>query len=173
MDSRRRREFGLISHAHSDHTARHSKPVLTRNTGLLLADYLQKCSPVLLDYHEPLETPEYTITLYPAGHCLGSAQVLVQSKSTGVKLLYTGDLKVRSSPTNEPLEPVPCDLLIIEATYGRPEYTFPPQEQVLSTAFHIFRSWISRGEKPVVHGWRLGKAQELLHLLLSEGFDVA
>ena len=173
LDSRRRREFGFISHAHSDHTARHSKPVLTRNTGLLLADYLRKCSPILLDYHEPLETPEYTITLYPAGHCLGSAQVLVQSKSTGVKLLYTGDLKVRSSPTNEPLEPVPCDLLVIEATYGRPEYTFPPQEQVLSTAFQILRSWISRGEKPVVHGWRLGKSQELLHLLLGEGFDVA
>ena len=173
MDSRRRRDFGLISHAHSDHTAKHSKPVLTHNTGLLLAEYLQKCSPILLDYHEPLETPEYTITLYPAGHCLGSAQALVQSKSTGIKLLYTGDLKVQSSPTNEPLEPVPCDILVIEATYGSPEYTFPPQEQVLSTAFQILRSWISLGEKPVIQAWRMGKSQELLYLLLREGFDVA
>ncbi len=173
MDSRRRREFGLISHAHSDHTARHSQPVLTRNTGLLLSEYLQKCSPVLLDYYEPLETSKYVITLYPAGHCLGSAQALVQSKSTGLKLLYTGDLKVRSSPTNEPLEPVPCDVLVIEATYGRPEYIFPPQEQVLATACQILRSWLSRGERPVVQGWRLGKAQEILHLLLGKGFDVA
>lgn len=173
LDSLRRREFGLISHAHSDHTARHSRPVLTRNTGLLLSDYLQKSAPVCLEYHEPLETKDYTLTLYPAGHCLGSAQALVESKATGVKLLYTGDIKVRTSPTNEPLEPVACDVLVIESTYGKPQYTFPPQEQVMANAFHILRSWISRGDKPVVQVWRLGKSQELLHLLLAEGFDVA
>ena len=172
LDSRRRREFGLISHAHSDHTARHSRPVLTRNTGLLLTDYLTKCNPILLDYHEPLETELYTVTLYPAGHCLGSAQVLVQSKADGTRLLYTGDFKSRSSPTNEPLEPVQCDVLVMEATYGRPEYSFPPQEQVLETAYRVLRGWLSRGEKPVVQGWRLGKAQELLHDLLREGFSV-
>ncbi len=172
LDSLRRRDFGLISHAHSDHTARHSRPVLTRNTGLLLSDYLEKSSPILLDYHEPMETEKYTITLYPAGHCLGSAQALVTSKDSGMRLLYTGDLKARTSPTNEPLEPVSCDVLVLEATYGKPEYNFPPQEQVLSTAYQILRSWISRGEKPVVQLWRLGKSQEVLHLLLGEGFDV-
>lgn len=173
LDSLRRRDFGLISHAHSDHTARHSRPVLTHNTGLLLSDYLKKSAPVYLDYHEPLETKDYTLTLYPAGHCLGSAQALVESKTTGAKLLYTGDIKVRSSPTNEPLEPVTCDVLVIESTYGRPQYTFPAQEQVMANAFHILRSWLSKGDRPVVQVWRLGKSQELLHLLLAEGFDVA
>ena len=173
LDSLRRRDFGVISHAHSDHTARRSQPILTHNTGLLLADYLENSAPVYLDYHEPLETKDYTLTLYPAGHCLGSAQVLVESKATGVKLLYTGDIKVRTSPTNEPLEPVACDVLVIESTYGKPQYTFPPQEQVMANAFHILRSWISRGDKPVVQVWRLGKSQEFLHLLLAEGFDVA
>jgi len=173
LDSLRRRDFGVISHAHSDHTARHSQPILTHNTGLLLADYLENSAPVYLDYHEPLETKDYTLTLYPAGHCLGSAQVLVESKATGVKLLYTGDIKVRSSPTNEPIEPVSCDVLVIESTYGRPQYTFPPQEQVMANASHILRSWIAKGSKPVVQVWRLGKSQELLHLLLGEGFDVA
>ncbi len=173
MDSRRQREFGLISHAHSDHIARHRRPVLTRNTGLLLADYLKNSSPIYLDYHEPLETENYTLTLYPAGHCLGSAQALVESKASGVRVLYTGDLKVRSSPTNEPLEPVACDVLILDACYGRPQYTFPSQEQVLTTAYQVLRTWLGNGEKPVVQGWRLGKAQELLHLLLGQGFDVA
>ncbi len=173
MDSLRRRDFGLITHAHSDHTARHTRPVLTRNTGLLLSEYLEKSDPLYLEYHEPLETKDYAITLYPAGHCLGSAQALVESKATGVKLLYTGDIKVRSSPTNEPIEPVPCDILVIEATYGKPQYTFPPQEQVLANAFQILRSWIAKGSKPVVQLWRLGKSQELLHLLLGEGFEVA
>jgi Cft2 family RNA processing exonuclease len=126
-----------------------------------------------LDYHEPLETESYILTLYPAGHCLGSAQALVESKATGVRVLYTGDLKVRSSPTNEPLEAVPCDVLVLDACYGRPQYTFPSQEQVLTTAYRVLRTWLNNGDKPVVQGWRLGKAQELLHLLLGQGFDVA
>ena len=173
LDSRRRRDFGLISHAHSDHTARHTRPVLTRNTGLLLSEYLKGSDPILLDYHELLDTGLSTITLYPAGHCLGSAQVLVESKATGERLLYTGDFKSRPSPTNEPLEPVPCDVLVMEATYGQPKYAFPDQEQVLATACRVLRSWIEKGEKPVLYAWRLGKSQELLHLLLGQGFDVA
>jgi Cft2 family RNA processing exonuclease len=172
LDSRSRREQGIISHAHADHTARHARPILTPSTQRLLAQYLGKCNPIALHYHETLEAESYSLTLYPAGHCLGSAQVLLESKITGERVLYTGDFKPRSSPTNEPLEPVPCDTLILEATYGNPQYTFPPQEQVLATACQILRGWLSRGERPVVLGWRLGKAQELMYHLLAEGFDL-
>ena len=173
LDSRRRREEGVISHAHSDHIARHHRPILTANTLILLAEYLKKASPVTLAYDEPLETERYRLTLHPAGHCLGSAQVLVESKNSGERLLYTGDIKVRSSPVNEPLEAVPCDILVLEATYGQPQYTFPSQEQVLATGYQTLRSWLSRGEKPLVLVWRMGKAQEILYYLLAEGFDVA
>ena len=173
LDSRRRREEGVISHAHSDHTARHHRPILTANTGLLLAEYLKKASPIALAYNELLETERYKLSLHPAGHCLGSAQVLVESKISGERLLYTGDIKVRPSPINEPLEAVPCDILVLEATYGQPQYTFPSQDQVLATGYQTLRSWLSRGEKPLVLGWRLGKAQEILYHLLAEGFDVA
>ena len=76
------------------------------------------------------------------------------------------------SPTNEPLEPVACDILILESTYGQPGYTFPPQEEVLAMAYKTLSLWLSRGEKPVIQVWRLGKAQEVLHHLLSNGFDV-
>ena len=172
LDSTRKREFSLISHAHSDHTGRHERPVLTPETAKLLGDYLKNSSPILLSYHQPFDAPGFTMTLHPAGHCLGSAQALIQSKETGEKLLYTGDLKSRPSPTNEPLEAVPCDTLVIEATYGRPEYVFPPQEQVLEMAYRTLRMWLSRGERPVVQGWRLGKSQEILHHLLGQGFDV-
>ena len=172
LDSLRKRDLGLISHAHSDHTARHSRPVLTPNTNLLLADYLKKSDPVTLDYHEPLETPDYTLTLYPAGHCLGSAQALVESKTTGERLLYTGDIKVRPSPTNEPLEAPECDILVIEATYGQPRYVFPDQEEVVRIAYLDLRYWLSNGERPVVLGYTLGKSQEILSHLLAEGFDV-
>ena len=172
LDSRRKQELGLISHAHSDHTARHHRPILTANTRLLLADYLKRADPITLDYGEPLERADYTLTLYPAGHCLGSAQALVTSRKTGQRLLYTGDFKARPSPINEPLRPVECDVLVIEATYGKPEYTFPPEDNVLETAYRTLRVWLERGERPIVQGWRLGKAQELMHHLLAEGFEL-
>ena len=172
LDSTRKREASVISHAHTDHTARHRRPVVTPNTMLLLREYLKKSDPVVLSYGEPLETATHSITLFPAGHCLGSAQTLVMSRATGHRLLYTGDLKTRSSPTNEPAEAVQADTLVIESTYGRPEYVFPPEEQTLATATRTLRAWLSRGERPVVLGWRLGKAQEMLHHLLSDGFDV-
>ena len=82
LDSTRKREFSLISHAHSDPTGRHNRPVLTPNTGTLLGDYLKNSDPVLLPYHQPFDAPEYTMILYPAGHCLGSAQALIESKAT-------------------------------------------------------------------------------------------
>ena len=172
LDSTRKRESSVISHAHSDHMARHSRPIVTPNTLLLLRDYLKKADPVVLHYGEPLETPTHTITLHPAGHCLGSAQTLVISKATGHRLLYTGDIKTRSSPTNEPAEPVQADTLVVECTYGRQEYIFPDQEQTLATASRTLRAWLSRGERPIALGWRLGKAQEMLHHLLSSGFEV-
>ena len=172
LDSARKRQSSVISHAHSDHTARHSRPVVTPNTLLLLRDYLKNVDPVVLPYGEPLGSPAFTITLHPAGHCLGSAQTLVVSKATGHRLLYTGDIKTRSSPTNEPAEVVQADTLVIESTYGRPEYQFPSEEQTLATATRTLRAWLSRGERPVALGWRLGKAQEMLHHLLLDGFEV-
>ena len=172
LDSRRKRDSSVISHAHSDHTGRHRRPVVTPNTLLLLRNYLKNADPVVLPYGEALDTPTHTITLYPAGHCLGSAQTLVVSKATGERLLYTGDIKIRPSPTNEPLQKIECDTLVIESTYGNPDYIFPSQEQTLATATRMLSTWLERGERPVVLGWRLGKAQELLHHLLSDGFDV-
>ena len=172
LDSLRKRDFGLISHAHSDHTARHTQPVLTPNTRLLLSDYLKRSEPITLEYGEPLDRGDYTLALYPAGHCLGSAQALITNKITGERLLYTGDFKARSSPINEPLMPVECDTLVIESTYGKPEYVFPEEEAVLETAYKTLRMWLSKGERPVVQGWRLGKAQEIMHHLLAQGLDL-
>ena len=173
LDALRKQDTSVISHAHSDHTARHRRPVLTHGTRLLLDDYLKRSDPVSLDYGETLEEDGYTVTLYPAGHCLGSAQTLVRHGVTGERLVYTGDLRTQPSPINEPAEPVACDTLVIECTYGRPDYVFPPQEESVGTAMRVISQWLEQGAIPVVLGWRLGKAQEALHHLLSGGFRVA
>ena len=173
LDGRVKRAQGFISHAHSDHVARHSAAVLTPATRLLLVSLLNKSDCRTLDYYEPLETPSYTMPLYPAGHCLGSAQVLVTSRQTGERTLYTGDLKLQPNPTAAPAQPVACDTLIIESTYGHPQYQFPPQDEVLDQCFSILRSWLTSGHTPVVVSYRIGKAQEMLHHLVTAGFQVA
>ena len=173
LDSLRQRDTSVVSHAHSDHVARHRRPVLTHATRVLLGDYFSKCEPVALAYGEPLATADYAITLHPAGHCLGSAQTLVIDRASGERLLYTGDLRTQPSPINEPAAAVPCDTLVIESTYGRPDYVFPPQEEAIATAVRVISQWLDQGAVPVVLGWRMGKAQEALHHLLTAGFRVA
>jgi len=172
LDSLRKRDTSVVSHAHSDHIARHNRPILTTGTRILLGDYLSRSEPVELQYGESLETPGYTITLHSAGHCLGSAQALVTVRATGERVLYTGDLRTQPSPINEPAEAVPCDTLVIESTYGRPDYVFPPQEESIATAMRVIGQWLKQGAVPVVLGWRLGKAQEALRHLLAAGFPV-
>ena len=172
LDSLRKRDTSVVSHAHSDHVARHRQPVLTRATRILLDDYFKRSEPIELSYGEPLEAPDYSITLHPAGHCLGSAQTLVVDRSTGERLVYTGDLRVQPSPINEPVETIPCDTLVIECTYGRSDYVFPPQEESIATAVRVITQWLEQGAIPVVLGWRIGKAQEALHHLLDAGFPV-
>ena len=173
LDSKRKRPFGYISHAHSDHTAAHGKAILTRATAILLRKLLRRSETHTLEYGEVYETERYSLTLHPSGHCLGSALALVQCKSTGERVLYTGDFRVKPNPTAEPLATVPCDVLIMESTYGRRDYVFPPQEEVLRACFDRVFDWTDAGGVPVVLAYRMGKAQELLHHLLERGYRVA
>ena len=173
LDSKRRQPVGYISHAHADHTAAHKKPILTLATAILLRKLLRRSEPLTLEYGEEYHTPSYSLTLYPSGHCLGSALALVQCKATGQRILYTGDFRVKSNPTAEPLATVPCDVLIMESTYGRKDYVFPPQEEVLKDFFDSVFDWTEAGGVPVVLAYRMGKTQELLHHLLSRGYKVA
>lgn len=173
LDSKRKRPFGYISHAHSDHTAAHGKAILTRATSILLRKLLRRSESLTLEYGEVYETERYSLTLHPSGHCLGSALALVQCKATGERVLYTGDFRVKENPTAEPLATVPCDVLIMESTYGRRDYVFPPQEEVLKDCFDSVFDWTEAGGVPVVLAYRMGKAQELLHHLLARGYRVA
>ncbi|MBM3924691.1 MAG: MBL fold metallo-hydrolase [SAR202 cluster bacterium] len=173
LDSTLRRASAFISHAHADHVGPHSRPILSQATGVLLQDRLRRADPCVMHYGEPLDTPGYTLTLYPAGHCLGSAQVLIESKADGHRTLYTGDFKAQPNPTAQPLQPVQCDTLIMECTFGQPVYRFPPQHDVLELLFQTLKEWLEKGYAPVILAYKTGKAQELLYQLLAKGFSVA
>jgi hypothetical protein len=102
----------------------------------------------------------YAITLLPAGHIFGSAMSLIEAE--GASLLYTGDFKLRKGLSAEPCEPQHADLLIMETTYGRPEYRFPPTEAVMQGVIRFCKEALDNDETPVLLGYSLGKSQELL-----------
>ena len=178
-DARGAEEWVVVSHAHSDHIARHKRVILTEPTAMLLRHRLgANREERVLRFGERAKCSgprgEFALTLLPAGHILGSAMVLVEW--SGGTLLYTGDFRLRASPACEPCEfsiARGCDWLVMETTFGRPEYVFPPTAEVAGQLLRFCREALASGETPVLLGWTLGKAQELLCLLADNGLRVA
>lgn len=172
-------EWAVVSHAHSDHIARHRRVILTQPTARLLRQRLGgQREERVLRFGERTEFSGpcggFALTLLPAGHILGSAMVLVEW--SGGSLLYTGDFRLRASPACEPCDYTSargCDWLVTETTFGRPEYVFPPTAETLGSLLEFCRDTLAAGATPVLLGWTLGKAQELLCLLSDSGLRVA
>ena len=102
----------------------------------------------------------HRLTLLPAGHILGSAMAFLEAE--GQSLLYTGDFKLRPGLSSEACEPRHADFLIMETTYGRPQYRFPPPEAVIPEVIRFCREALHNDETAVLLGYSLGKSQELL-----------
>jgi Cft2 family RNA processing exonuclease len=171
LDAREPRPVSFVSHAHADHIARHDRMVATPATARLAA-YRQGPVPTLaIPFGERREMGGYHATLFPAGHCLGSAQLLVERD--GERLVYTGDFKLRPSRTSEPPVVVACDPLVMEVTFGEPRYRFPSTNEAAELLFGEIDEARAAGETPVVIGYTLGKSQEALALLVERGYDVA
>jgi Cft2 family RNA processing exonuclease len=87
-------------------------------------------------------------------------------------LLYTGDFKLSPSATAEPAELPRADTLIIESTYGTPDYRLPPRDQAIAQLIALVRDALADGIVPVVHAYILGKSQEVTRLLTDHGIPV-
>jgi DNA ligase-1 len=128
----------------------------------------------LLNFDEPYRFDHagatFQITLLPAGHIFGSSMAFIEAKNQS--LLYTGDFKLRPGQSAEPCRPRRADLLIMETTYGRPQYVFPPAEAVLRGVSRFCREALDNDETPVLLGYSLGKSQELLCGLANEGLPL-
>ncbi len=117
----------MITHAHSDHARRGNGHYLAhRDSAELLRIRLGgDISLQTLDYGEAIEHKGVRISLHPAGHVLGSAQVRLERK--GRVWVASGDYKLADDGTCRPFEPVRCDTFITESTFGLPIYRWPPQ----------------------------------------------
>ncbi len=131
----------------------------------------QRTAHILPFGREEALTAECSVTLFPAGHIFGSAQALLNHSSHG-RLLYTGDFKLRRGLSAEPCATPGTDLLIMETTFGRPQYVFPPTESVLGAIAGFCQDAIADGETPVLYGYSLGKSQELLRGLAEARLPV-
>ena len=155
----------FVSHAHSDHTAAHREVILSAPTARLMQARVPGQRLVhTLNFGEQRRfengSASFSVTLTPAGHIFGSAMSLIETE--GKRILYTGDFKLKRGLSAEPCEPLPADILIMETTYGRPQYVFPPSADVIKGITRFCREALDNDETPVLLGYSLGKSQEIL-----------
>jgi Cft2 family RNA processing exonuclease len=170
IDVRRRQPRAFISHAHSDHMARHEFALCTPQTAALYQLRLGPRRTLEMPYRQTIDWGGLRLTTYPAGHCLGSAMLLAEDQ--GRTLLYTGDFKLRPSLTAEAAELPHADTLVIESTYGHPDYRLPPSEESLAEFFALVRRALAEEMVPVIQAYVLGKSQEITRLLTDAGIPV-
>lgn len=165
------RERAIITHGHADHArSGHGAVLATPDTiAIMQTRYGVDCAGRFqaLDFGVPLLIDDVSITLYPAGHILGSAQVLVEHK--GQRVVVTGDYKRLADRTAQPYELVRCDLLVTEATFGLPVFQHPlPQTEIA----RLLKSVRDNPERSHLVGcYALGKAQRVIAELRRAGWD--
>lgn len=168
MDPSVPRGFAFVSHAHSDHTGKHRETVLSPGTSRLMRARIGPGGHEhLLEFGETRELRGARFTLLPAGHVHGSSQLHLEADDGS--LLYTGDFKLRAGLSSERIAWRSADTLIMETTFGKPEFVFPPTEQVLEQVVNFCREALEDDEVPVLLGYSLGKAQEILCAVAAAG----
>ena len=114
----------------------------------------------------PIRLGEVDVSFVPAGHVLGSAQIVLEHK--GERIVVSGDYKRRPDPTCAPFEPVPCDIFITEATFGLPVFRHPGDRRARSTG--CSQRLHDNPERCILVGaYALGKAQRLIMELRGRG----
>jgi putative mRNA 3-end processing factor len=165
------RARAIVTHGHSDHArSGHGAVLATPDTiAIMKTRYGEDCAgsfqPVA--FGEPVAIDDVTVTLYPAGHILGSAQVLIEHR--GQRVVVTGDYKRLPDTTAQPFELVKCDLLVTEATFGLPVFQHPdPRDEIT----RLLRSVAANSERAhLIGAYALGKAQRVIALLREAGYD--
>lgn len=162
LDAPRPAARSFISHAHFDHMARHRLTLCTEATARFMhARQPARRELLTRPFDRPHEiAPGCRVTLLPAGHIAGSAQLLAESEHG--RLLYSGDFKLRPGKAAEPCATPRADVLIMETTFGLPKYRLPPVEEVVADIVRFCRETLASGAIPVLFGYSLGKAQEIL-----------
>jgi putative mRNA 3-end processing factor len=160
----------VITHGHSDHARPgHDRVLATPETLAIMRrrygdETAASCQ--ALPYGETLRIGEVDLRLVPAGHVLGSAQVVLEHR--GSRAVVSGDYKRRPDPTCPPFEPQHCDVFVTEATFGLPVFRHPPDAHEIERLLQSVRLFPERAH--VVGVYALGKCQRVIALLRQHGY---
>jgi Cft2 family RNA processing exonuclease len=171
LDSRKNRPLCFVSHAHTDHLGRHDLAIATPATTRLAKQRISSTRTIELDVGvDHALAGDLRIRLLHAGHVLGSAMIHV-THGAGT-LLYTGDYKLRPNLTTPQAKPEPADVLVMESTFGIPLFRFPPRSEVQTQLVELVAQALDEGVQPIVMGYSLGKAQEIVRIMTDAGIAV-
>jgi len=159
----------LITHGHADHArGGHSAVLATPETlAIMECRYGPQPGGQAIAYGETIRIGEVDVSFVPAGHVLGSAQIMLEHK--GEKVVVSGDYKRRADPTCPPFVPVPCDIFITEATFGLPVFRHPDTGSEIDRLLHRLHSDPERCV--LVGAYALGKAQRIITELRGRGHE--
>jgi putative mRNA 3-end processing factor len=160
-------ERAVITHGHADHARWGSASYLChRDSVAILRKRLGEANVEGVAYGEAVDLSGVKISLHPAGHILGSAQIRVEF--AGEVWVASGDYKLERDATCEAFEPLRCDAFITESTFGLPIYRWRPPGEVLGEINRWWRANAEQGRASVLQAYALGKAQRVLHELDPE-----
>jgi putative mRNA 3-end processing factor len=161
----------LITHGHSDHArAGHAQVLATRETLAIMAI---RCGAGFaartqaIRYDEILRLGDVSVSFHPAGHILGSAQILLAGH--GTRIVVSGDYKREIDPTCPPFEPLACDTFITEATFGLPVFRHADAGREIGKLLASQRLFPERTH--LVGAYALGKAQRLIALMRAAAYE--
>lgn len=157
----------IITHAHSDHARYGSKHYLAhKDSEFILKHRLGNIDLQTIDYNQNIQINGVNISLFPAGHIIGSAQVRLEYK--GEIWVISGDYKVKNDGYTIPFEPVKCQHFITESTFGLPIYNFPEAANINQQLNDWVTQNAEQGLNSVIIGYALGKAQRILSALKTD-----
>lgn len=156
----------VITHGHGDHARRGMGRYHGTRAGLPILQWrLGEQAYASHDYGASFRLRDAVVSLHPAGHVLGSAQVRIEH--AGATWVVSGDYKRQPDPTCAPFEVVPCDTFVTEATFGLPVYRWPATPEVVREIADWRAECAANGEAAILYCYALGKAQRVLAELVS------
>ena len=159
----------MVTHGHADHArAGHGKVLATPETlAIMTVRYGEQRGGQAVAYGETLRVGDVDVRFVPAGHVLGSAQIVLEHR--GERIVVSGDYKRRADPSCLAFEPVPCDVFVTEATFGLPVFRHPPTSDEIAK---VRTALSAHPESCVLIGaYALGKAQRIIAELRAAGHD--
>ena len=156
-------ETAVISHCHSDHVSLNKKTrfLMSNETLALVKNIYKKAGTARLEgmaFKKKFDISGFEVSLHNSGHILGGSQVLLENSSS---IAFTSDFKLQDSLIQKGAEMLKADVLVMETTFGLPQYSFPDREKVYADIGKWVDENAEKNRFVVLAGYAAGKAQEL------------